>query len=300
MVKIAVLMSTYNGEKFIKEQLNSIFKQSVQNVEILIRDDGSTDGTCNILEYFRNEKKINWYAGNNLKPAKSFLDLFYKAGEADYYSFCDQDDIWVKDKLAIAIDKLSVIPSSTPALYFSEKRIVDKELNYIKDTSGKYLLTLEEAFINNPATGCTMVINKRLHDIITTAKIPNYITLHDSWIYRICLAVGGKVIYDAFPHILYRQHEGNVVGYIGIFTRMTLLFKNIMHNNACERSKIASEILNNYYSYIPIDNRDLLRQLSTYRTSLFTKLKLLFNFKMRTGSRVGWLTFRLYIFLNKY
>ena len=297
---ISVLLSTYNGDKYLKSQLDSVFVCDNVCCRIFVRDDGSSDRTQNILDTYQECKKLTWIKGENIGPARSFMELLYRADEADYYSFCDQDDVWQKDKLSVAIDKLSSIPENIPALYFSEKTIVDKDLMPIKDTHGNYLLTLGESFINNPVTGCTMVINKKLRDIIVSAKIPDYFSLHDSWIYRICLAVGGVVIYDRTPHILYRQHGNNVVGHIGLFKRMYAFVNNIFRNTECARSKVAYELLNSYNSYMTDDNKMLLEQLSRYKISILNKLRLLINPRMRTHSWIGTLTFRFYVLFNRY
>ena len=125
MEKVCVLMSTYNGEKYLKEQLDSILNQNSIIVDILIRDDGSTDKTLNILdEYNKKYNNIRYYTGENLKSAKSFLDLLFTAGEYDYYSFSDQDDVWDRDKLLVAVSKLK----EGYNLYGCKKKIVNSNL----------------------------------------------------------------------------------------------------------------------------------------------------------------------------
>ena len=95
--KVLILLSTYNGERYIKEQIESLLKQENVKVSILVRDDGSTDGTINILNEYQKQGKLKWYTGENLKPAKSFMNLVENAPEYEYYAFCDQDDVWLKD-----------------------------------------------------------------------------------------------------------------------------------------------------------------------------------------------------------
>ena len=101
--KVAVVLSTYNGEKYVKEQLDSILKQTYKNVEIIVRDDGSKDSTVEIIkEYQEKHKNIKLVVGENLGFIKSFFELL-KIAEADYYSYADQDDIWVKNKIELAV-----------------------------------------------------------------------------------------------------------------------------------------------------------------------------------------------------
>lgn len=126
MRNILVLMSTYNGEKYLKEQIDSILAQKNVEVTIRVRDDGSTDGTIRILEEYQKCGKLNWYSSTNMGPAKSFLDLVYNAPlKYDYYAFCDQDDYWKEDKLYKAIERLEHFDDK-PALYHCELEIVDE------------------------------------------------------------------------------------------------------------------------------------------------------------------------------
>ena len=106
-MKVIILMSVYNGENFIEEQLNSIFSQTGDfEIEVWVRDDGSKDGTISILKKYEEEKKLYWYSGENLKPAHSFMDLIMHSCKADYYAFSDQDDVWLNDKLKRSIKRL--------------------------------------------------------------------------------------------------------------------------------------------------------------------------------------------------
>lgn len=297
-MNVYVLLSSYNGEAFIKEQIDSIIAQTMSN-QIIVRDDGSSDNTRKILDSYQEKGVLDWYSGPNLRPAKSFWDLLCKAPVSDYYSFCDQDDVWLPDKLFAAIGRMSEY-SNVPCLYFSAKRLVDKDLNLIADTKDHHRLRLGEAMINNPVTGCTMVINKALRDILISAT-PNIPSLHDSWIYRTCLAVGGKVIYDPNPHILYRQHGNNVVGHVGIYRRFkTLLNVLLSAKQKSARSNSAKELLRCYADKMTLDSKTLLTQLSSYDQSLSSKIKLLANNEMQTSSYFGRFTFILYVLFNKY
>lgn len=299
MRSVTIMLSTYNGEKYLCEQLDSLFRQQDVNIMVTVRDDGSRDDTCNILEEYKSRYHLVWYTGANLRPANSFLNLLHNAGNSDYYAFCDQDDVWMEDKLKVATGILKRYPPNEPAMYFSAKRLVDAELNMIKDTNENPLLTLEEAFIYNPVTGCTLVMNKALRDVVVSAEISTIPSLHDSWVYRICLAIGGHVYYDPMPHILYRQHGGNVVGHVGMFGRFKAFCKSIEKMGGT-RSIVAKMILENYESYLTDDSKRLLEKLANYRNSFRYKLSLLFDSKLRARSKMGAITFRLYLLLNKY
>ena len=130
---VCVLMSTYNGEKYIKEQLDSILSQVGVELSVLIRDDGSSDSTLSIIkDYAEQNKNIKYYVGENIKPAQSFIDLIFNSPDADYYALSDQDDVWDKDKLKCAIDLLQATNPDKPAMYHSNLRIVDGDLNFYR------------------------------------------------------------------------------------------------------------------------------------------------------------------------
>lgn len=111
-------MTTYNGEKYLKEQLDSLLKQVGVSVKILVRDDGSTDQTKSILDTYQKKGLIDWYCGEHLNAPRGFLDLINRAPNADYYAFCDQDDVWDSDKLFIAVNLLSQYDDKLPLLKF--------------------------------------------------------------------------------------------------------------------------------------------------------------------------------------
>ena len=127
---ITVLMSTYNGEKYLHEQIDSILRQQGVKVNLLVRDDGSTDNTLAILDKYQEEGLLTFYTGENLGPQRSFLHLLQQAPQSDYYAFADQDDIWLEDKLSTGIKQLQN-DKEKPALYFSQTQLTDEELNPI-------------------------------------------------------------------------------------------------------------------------------------------------------------------------
>ena len=210
---VIVLMSTYNGEKYLKEQIESILSQSVP-VEIVVRDDGSTDSTQQILDEYSKKGKLTWYSGNNLGPGKSFFSLVQDAPFADYYAFADQDDVWCNTKVESGIIKLTQLPANVPSLYCSAFTPVDSSLLPIvcKEEQKTKPLTLGNALLENIAPGCTYIFNRKAIEAFRKYKM-DYITIHDWDLYRIVMALGGNVVYDDEPHILYRQHGNNAIGF---------------------------------------------------------------------------------------
>ncbi len=212
--KVQVLLSTYQGEQYLAEQLDSLLGQTWKNLEILARDDGSKDNTQQILEdYSQKYSQITYYAGKNVGVANSFFDLLQKS-DADYVAFCDQDDVWLEKKIEIAVRRLK--KETGPALYCSNKILVDRQLRRLKkQDKAQRRPGFGNAVVECICTGCTAVMNRELAKILA-AKVPEHAILHDWWAY-LAAAYTGKVIFDRRAYILYRQHGKNVVGAKGGF-----------------------------------------------------------------------------------
>ena len=134
--KVCVLLSTYNGEKFLEKQLNSLFSQTYKNFDLLIRDDGSNDNTINILEKY----KINYLKGKNIGVIKSFFKLLEIAlhKEYEYFLFCDQDDIWELDKIEKQLFFISSKNQKLPILVHSDMQIIDEKDKIISESFFKF------------------------------------------------------------------------------------------------------------------------------------------------------------------
>ena len=133
MKKVLVLLSTYNGEKYIETQVNSVLKQKKVDVDIFIRDDGSKDGTVAVIEKL-NDSRISIFKEENKGATNSFFKLIKKTPlQYDYYALCDQDDYWEEDKLYAATVKLDNVDQTKPALYYSGQKLTDKNLQNISE-----------------------------------------------------------------------------------------------------------------------------------------------------------------------
>ncbi len=212
-VRLIVLLSSYNGERYLREQLNSLFAQTLGGVEVLVRDDGSADGTPAILAEYAKRGRLRWTAGEHLGPARSFWRLLQCSGAADHYAFCDQDDVWDADKLEIAVRALEAAEDGTPSLYCSDVRVTDAAGRVL---SG-HLVRREpadypHALIRNLAPGCTYVFNRAAKELLCGYDAERLgIELHDWTAYQI-VACFGRVVFDGTAHMSYRQHGGNAVG----------------------------------------------------------------------------------------
>lgn len=208
--KVIICMSTYNGEKYVKEQLESLLNQTYKNIEIYVRDDGSKDNTVSILEEYEKQNKIHFIKGKNVGVVGSFyecLKITYDNGE--YFAYCDQDDKWHSDKIERAIKKLEEKKEEIPLLYFSEFNYCDESLNFVnKSNLNKKGTSFENSIVECISFGIAEVFNKKLAEKILESGTEN-ICFHDWWAYMIAAGLG-KVIYDDEATVEYRRTGSNV------------------------------------------------------------------------------------------
>lgn len=215
-MKIAVLMSSYNGEKYIREQIDNVLNQRNVCVDLYVRDDGSSDGTNGILHEY--EDRIQVYYGENVGVGSSFMQLVYDVpGDYDYYAFSDQDDIWLSQKLQKATERIEAEKEIIPVLYTSNQILVNEKgeetgIRYKQKPNTDY----KQILCQNKLAGCTMVWNASLQRLLQEEnRRPSKELLcnriHDVWVAMVA-AVTGKIVYDLEGYIYYRQHENNVVG----------------------------------------------------------------------------------------
>jgi len=299
MNKVTVLLSSYNGETYLEEQLDSIIAQKDVRTGILVRDDGSTDGTCDILDRWQQKGDLRWYRGENMGPARSFMELLRQAGDSCYYAFSDQDDYWLPDKLKTAVDRLEGY-DKRPALYFCQTELVDRNLNRVNSVIIHPRLTFGESLVYQFVGGCTMVMNGALRDIILKYE-PKYLSMHDVWIYDVAQAIGAHVVFDHIPHILYRQHGGNVTGQTtSVMTEWKHRTGRIVKRELHSRWKVAREIYQGYYELMPEENRQILTDFIDGKTHLKQRLRLLRDRRFRCGDRGTYRHFKMAVMANIY
>ena len=222
-MKVAVLLSTYNSGAHLKEQLNSLLSQTLGEVLIYVRDDGSTDNTVPLINDYADEHsqiiRLEEEKGN-LGSAQSFIRLI-SVVDADYYLFCDHDDVWFEGKVALSLEAaktLEAVYVGKPVLVATDLVVVDENLSVISDSFAKYsgirpdLLTdFTSLAATNFVTGCTVLFNRRLRDE-ALKRASGHVEMHDHWLALVALACGGQVRYLPVPTVYYRQHDGNVIG----------------------------------------------------------------------------------------
>lgn len=299
-MKIAVLMSTYNGEKYLEQQIESILAQNGDfELNLIVRDDGSNDRTKEILQKYSDCKKLRWYDGENLRSAKSFMHLLYNCGQYDFYCFCDQDDFWKPEKIRSGVNALANVTG--PAVYYSNAELVDKHLKSFGTKVYKRIphTDLYTVICSANVLGCTMICNSSLVELIREKEMPQTITMHDSYVARVCLAVGGSLIYEDVAHILYRQHENNVLGIrAGILEKLRQKIKDVLHKEQITLDEQAVEILRLYGDLMPEENRIWMDKVAHYRDSFVSRCLLAFSTKPHYITRNMGLKLRLAILLG--
>lgn len=235
--RVEVLLATYNGQQFLGEQIDSLLGQDYANLTVLARDDGSTDGTQDILrEYalrFPDRFRVVELAAANGGVLRSFLSLM-KASTAEYICFADQDDVWLPNKVSgskrMMEDMERKWGAHTPLLVFTDLRVVDRSLDTLYSSywghmgiDPEWINNLGKLLANPMVTGCTMLMNRKVAEL--ASRMPQEAALHDRWIAFLASAMG-KAAFVREQTVLYRQHGSNAVG-IGKSRQSTSLLEGL-------------------------------------------------------------------------
>lgn len=205
--KVAILISTYNGEKYLREQLDSILNQTYKNIEIVIRDDGSQDSTIEIIkEYQKKYSNIVLKEGTNVGFIKSFFQLL-RITNADYYAYCDQDDIWIENKIELAVNLLNQADNSKPNMAFGNSDYYDENMNLISVGEKGKSFSFQNSLYECVSQGMTMTINELAKQIIID-NMPEKCLFHDWWTYMICSGMG-EILYSDETVVKYRRFAKN-------------------------------------------------------------------------------------------
>lgn len=249
--RVAILMSTYNGEQYLGEQIQSIIEQTYSNWHLYIRDDGSKDNTTNIIKLyadkddritFFNEKKIQ-----NVGVVKSFMELLEKT-DADFYMFSDQDDFWLPDKITDTLKCMVKQPyQQMPICIHSDLKVVNESLQGANRMNGNLVWhDFYHLMFRNCVTGCTMMINQSLKIEAENAHINlSKIYMHDWWLALIASAFG-KVVYLDKATVLYRQHGDNVMGSYETRSLRNYLHRALHQDVDLKRTKGAFMMINEF------------------------------------------------------
>lgn len=297
---VVVLVSTYNGADFLEKQIESILNQTYPNVDILIRDDGSKDETVDLIKSIQEKtNKVKLIIGENVGYIKSFFLLLQAAQGYDYYALCDQDDIWMKDKIEAALKMLEQEETGKPLLYGNCSKMVDNQMMELGLTQQqRRCICFRNTIIQNILPGHSQVMNQALHQYFKRDLDYTKIYVHDSWITNVA-AIHGKIIFDNCPHTYYRQHNNNQIGFgSGVFGWIKERLKRISNN---DNYKYAIQIKYIYDEYKSDLNKSDLLELERFLesgNSLPKRIKYALTTKFYRQKRFETLLFRL-LYLNK-
>lgn len=267
---VAILLATYQGERYLAEQLDSFARQTYTNWRVWASDDGSSDGTLPLLHRYQAQwgpDRLTLLEGPAQGASRNFLSLTYNQDiQADYYAYSDQDDIWEDDKLKRALAWLKTQNNSTPALYCTRTRLVDAQ-NRETGLSPNFRRrpSFANALMQNITGGNTMVFNNTTRRLLCQAGPETEVVIHDWWAYLVTTACGGAVQFDTEPSLRYRQHGGNLIGMSAAGPSLSsraakLLGPTLRHNNDINLQALQPLIPN-----MPPGNRWVLEQFTKAR-----------------------------------
>lgn len=308
MEKIAVLLSSYNGEKYIRQQIDSIVNQSLKDyqVHLFIRDDGSTDNTIEEVEKTGLVgDKITIIKGINIGSVASFFTLIRMAKdlpeEYQYFSLADQDDVWKNDKLQVSIDAITDYSTEKPVLYGSSTQPATEDLEIIpKKKRVVRPIKFYNSIIQNFIPGHTYVMNRALLNIIYDAN-PSKIYVHDSYILNAAI-INGKLIYDSNPHVIYRQHSGNQLGTSnsGIKQWIVNRIKRIKKGDSIQYARQIEYIYEKFGSCLSVEENTEFSRFLEHRKNIISRLYYICQTKLYRQKKFETLAFKLLYFSGGY
>ena len=302
--RVAVVLSTYNGEKYVDEQINSILAQQDVDLTLLVRDDGSRDATVALVREFEaHYSNVQCVVGTNQGVTRSFLSALESADPScEFFAFSDQDDVWSPNKLARALEAIRAeADPRMPLLYCSKLELVGETLDHIAFTRSWRHIGFQNALFQNIVTGCTVVMNKPARELVLQGNRREGILIHDWWCYLVISAFG-KVVYDDCPNIKYRQHGGNQVGMqSSLAGRVKSRLKRTLNGlNGRFPSEQNRFFLLVHGARLSPGQRILLETALAAKNSLFKRIALALSRRIQAQTETESIFIRLGILLNKF
>ena len=270
--EVAILMCTYQGQRFLHEQLDSFEAQSLKGWTLFVSDDMSSDNTLEILQDYQEhwiKGKINLQIGPSQGFAANFLNLTCKADiRADFYAYADQDDIWEADKLKRAVSWLKTIPTHVPALYCSRTILINEDNRRLGFSPlFKRPPSFANALVQNIGGGNTMVFNNAARKLLSQAGENIQVVSHDWWTYILVSASGGVVHYDSYPSVRYRQHPNNLMGCNNSFNARFFRLRLLLQGRFKQWNALNIKALQRIYYLMTQENKQTLRLFAQARES---------------------------------
>ena len=278
MDTVYILLATYNGDRYLQQQLDSFISQTYSNWILVVSDDCSSDNTTNILNDFKNKYENRVYIINNEKPSGSaksnFINLLSHSNliENGYIMFSDQDDIWLPNKIELTLKRMKELENddpNIPCLVYSDLYVVNEQLDIVDHSFFNYsnlsskCNSLNHILIQNNMAGCTSMINKSLYKIFINHEIPKNFIMHDWWLLILAKSIG-KVSIINEPLIYYRQHTTNSVGapQYGFQLFLNKIKKKDTKILIKETMKQAEEFCKIYGKILPKENFNIIKKYS--------------------------------------
>lgn len=266
-----ILISVYNGERYLSEQIDSLLAQEGVRVRIIVRDDGSTDSTRAILQSYGD--RVTTHCGKNLGAAKSFLAMRALAPlDASYYAFCDADDVWLPHKLRRCIDAMP--DTSGPAAVTCRMQLTDCDLHPIGLSFRPSGFSFQNALVQCVLSGAATVMNAELFALVQKGQ-PEFVVMHDAWMYLIATAFG-RIRYVDELLVLYRQHGSNVFGAAGAQSGKAVWRRRIgslMGREEDTYKRQARSFLDVFGSQLSDEQRSLAERFAHHDSSIMSRLR---------------------------
>jgi glycosyltransferase involved in cell wall biosynthesis len=304
--KITILMATYNGSKYIEQQLDSIINQTYENWELWIRDDLSTDSTIEIInKYVKKDLRIHLYKDNleNLGSVMNFSTLLSNVALHNYVMFSDQDDIWLPIKIEVTLKRMleQEKGNSNPILIYSLLTLVDNSLNTInmKRYNLPTHIKINDIIAQNFIYGCTMMLNKELFDLCT--PISDQAENHDYWIALIAANYGSIYLVEQ-PLILYRQHDNNVSGSYknSLFSYRLKRILNNNYENQLTAKLLMYDALVKHLNSLNMNTDFFQKYISIFKKNRFYRLYFITKYKIYKHGSGNMATIMHYVSLFLY
>ncbi len=293
MDMVSIVMTTYNGEKYLEEQIDSILSSTYRDFELYIVDDGSQDNTMEILKRYKAKYPHKLHINQNetnLGVTMNFLNAISNT-TSDYIMLCDQDDVWKMDKIAKTLKRVKQMElqfgKELPIAVFTDAYVVDDKLSILHESffrSGRLnprLIDLPHLLMENKLIGCTLMINQSVRRVLQSAPLPKKARFHDGWLGLIA-ASAGKIGFIKEPTLFYRQHDSNLVGNQGFISYVINRIRNIeVQKRAISELYIqADEFVTLYHNLIDGQKLEIIKRFSRLnRMNFLTRRAILIRYK---------------------
>lgn len=300
------MLATYNGERFLRQQLESIAQQTHAHWVVYASDDGSSDNTLSILKTYANQwgpNKLVIRRGAQQGLCANFMSMVLDPQvQADFYALCDQDDVWLPEKLSRALEVLN-LPTQhpTPSLYCSRTQYVSDSLAPL-GLSKAYQLApgFRNALVQSLAGGNTMLFNHAAKQLAMQAGVKQAV-VHDWWLYLLVTGAGGTVVFDAEAPILYRQHEASTIGSADGFVDQLKRLRNLVLGQHKAYAHIHIQALNQARHCLTGEHQQALTQFEALHgaTGLLQRFKIFNRLGLYRQTAAGAISLRLAVLLGK-